>query len=541
MQLAFATPVVFWAGWPFFERGWRSLVTRNLNMFTLIALGIGVAWLYSVVATVWPSIFPPEFREHHGAVATYFESAAVITVLVLVGQVLELGAHEKTSGALKALLDLAPKTARKVLPGGDEEVPLDTVQKNDLLRVPSRRENPRRRHCHRRSLQRRRGRWSPARSMPVTKETGAKVIAGTLNAAGSFVMRAEKVGAETLLSQIVQMVAAAQRTRAPIQKLADRVSSWFVPLVIVIALIAFAAWAMFGPEPRYIYGLVAAVTVLIIACPCALGLATPMSIMVGVGRGAEAGVLIKNAEALERMEKIDTLVIDKTGTLTEGKPRVVKIVPAQGFAENDLLKLAASLESASEHPLADAIVNAARKKNIALARAGDFHSPTGKGVTGTVDSKNIALGNARFLKELGVDTSALANDADELRRDGATAIFIAIDGRLPASSPSPTRSSPPPPPRCRPCARTASASSCSPATTAPPRRRSRTGSASTKSKPKCCPIKKPKSSRNSAPRAASSPWPATASTTRRRLPPPMSASPWAPAPTSRSKARASRS
>lgn len=427
VQLAFATPVVFWAGWPFFERGWRSLVTRNLNMFTLIALGIGVAWLYSVIATLWPALFPPEFRMHGGAVAVYFESAAVITVLVLVGQVLELGAHEKTSGALKALLDLAPKTARKVSAGGDEEeVPLDTVQTGDLLRVRPGEKIPVD------------GEVTEGKSnvdeslvtgepMPVIKEKGAKVIAGTLNQSGSFVLRAEKVGSETLLSQIVQMVAAAQRSRAPIQKLADRVSSWFVPLVIAIALLAFIAWAMFGPEPRYIYGLVAAVTVLIIACPCALGLATPMSIMVGVGRGAEAGVLIKNAESLERMEKVDTLVIDKTGTLTEGKPRLVKIVAASGFDENNLLKLAASLESASEHPLADAIVKAAKEKNIALSKVEGFNAPSGKGVSGTIDGHRIALGNADFLKEISADVAPLAAEAEALRRDGATAIFITID------------------------------------------------------------------------------------------------------------------
>jgi Cu+-exporting ATPase len=426
VQLAFATPVVFWAGWPFFERGWRSLVTRNLNMFTLIALGVGVAWLYSFVATVFPALFPAELRMHGGAVAVYFESAAVITVLVLLGQVLELGAHEKTSGALRALLDLSPKTARKVSAGGDEEVPLDSVRVGDLLRV-----RPGEKVPVDGEVTEGKSNVDEAlvtgESMPVTKEKGAKVIGGTLNQSGSFVMRAGKVGAETLLSQIVQMVAAAQRSRAPIQKLADRVSGWFVPLVIAVALLAFAAWAIFGPEPRFTYGLVAAVTVLIIACPCALGLATPMSIMVGVGRGAEAGVLIKNAEALERMEKVDTLVVDKTGTLTEGKPRVTRIAPASGFDESDLLKLAASIESASEHPLADAIVKAAKERNIALAPAPDFHSPSGRGVTGTVEGRKIALGNAEFLRELGVDTSSLAIEADSLRKGGATAIFAAVD------------------------------------------------------------------------------------------------------------------
>lgn len=426
VQFVFATPVVLWAGWPFFERGARSLVTRNLNMFTLIALGIGVAWLYSVVATIFPSLFPPAFQSHGGAVAVYFESAAVITVLVLVGQVLELGAHEKTSGAIRALMDLAPKTARKVSDGSDEEVPLDAVKTGDLLRVrpgekiPVDGEVTEGRSNVDESL-------VTGESMAVTKTQGAKVIAGTLNQSGSFVLRAEKVGRETLLAQIVQLVASAQRSRAPIQKLADRVAGWFVPLVIAVALLAFMAWAMFGPEPHYTFGLVAAVTVLIIACPCALGLATPMSIMVGVGRGAEAGVLIKNAEALERMEKIDTLVIDKTGTLTEGKPRLIRIVAAEGFDENELLKLAASVESASEHPLADAIVRAAKEKHISLNPVDHFDSPSGKGVTATAGSRQVALGNANFFRELGIDTSALNTQADELRRDGATAIFIAVD------------------------------------------------------------------------------------------------------------------
>ncbi|HVT54767.1 MAG TPA: heavy metal translocating P-type ATPase, partial [Xanthobacteraceae bacterium] len=381
VQFAFATPVVFWAGWPFFERGWNSLVSRNFNMFTLIALGIGVAWLYSFVATVWPALFPPELRLHGGAVAVYFESAAVITVLVLVGQVLELSAHEKTSGALRALLDLAPKTARKVSAHGDEEVALDTVQAGDLLRVRPGEKIPVD------------GEVTEGRSnvdeslvtgepMPVTKETGAKVVAGTINQSGSFVMRAEKVGAETLLSQIVQMVAAAQRSRAPIQKLADRVSSWFVPLVIAVAVLAFIAWAVFGPEPRFTYGLVAAVTVLIIACPCALGLATPMSIMVGVGRGAEAGVLIKNAEALERMEKVDTLVIDKTGTLTEGKPRLTDVIAIGDFDKDELLRLVASLERGSEHPLAAAIVKAADERGVELVNVRGFNAEAGKGVVG---------------------------------------------------------------------------------------------------------------------------------------------------------------
>jgi P-type Cu+ transporter len=429
VQLAFATPVVLWAGAPFFERGFQSLITRNLNMFTLIALGIGVAWLYSVIATVLPPLFPPAFRGHGGAVATYFESAAIITVLVLLGQVLELSAHEATSGAIRALLDLAPKTARKVSNDGDKEVPLDTVQAGDLLRVRPGEKVPvdgevTEGHSNVDES------MVTGEPMPVPKIPSAKLVAGTLNKSGSFVMRAEKVGRDTLLSQIVQMVAAAQRSRAPIQRLADRVSSWFVPLVITIALLAFAAWAIFGPEPRFAYGLVAAVTVLIIACPCALGLATPMSIMVGVGRGAAEGVLVKNAESLELMEKVDTLLIDKTGTLTEGKPRVTKIVAAPDFGEDELLRLAASLEAASEHPLAEAIVIAAKERKLSLSRSENFDSPAGKGVTGTVDGRKIAIGNTDFLKELGVERGAFEAEADALRRDGATAIFVAADGKL---------------------------------------------------------------------------------------------------------------
>jgi len=363
VQFAFASPVVLWAGWPFFVRGWQSLVTRNLNMFTLIAMGVGVAYSYSLIATFAPGLFPPAFRQH-GAPAVYFEAASMITVLVLVGQVLELRAREATSGAIRALLDLAPKTARRVRDdGNDEDVPLDAVQIGDRLRVRPGDKVPvdgivlEGRSALDESL-------VTGESMPVTKDVGARVIGGTLNASGSFVMRAEKIGRDTLLSQIVQMVAAAQRSRAPIQRLADQVSGWFVPAVIAIALAAFAAWAIFGPEPRFAYGLVAAVSVLIIACPCALGLATPMSIMVGVGRGAQAGVLIKNAEALERMEKIDTLVIDKTGTLTEGKPKVVAVVPLPGFDKKEVLRLAASLERGSEHPLAAAIVAAAQERKL---------------------------------------------------------------------------------------------------------------------------------------------------------------------------------
>ncbi|AWM04196.1 heavy metal translocating P-type ATPase [Bradyrhizobium amphicarpaeae] len=430
IQLAFATPVVLWAGWPFFVRGWQSLLTRNLNMFTLIAMGTGVAYVYSIIGTVAPQVFPADFRGHGGAVAVYFEAAAVITVLVLLGQVLELRARDATSGAIKALLQLAPKTARRVEHDGSEhEVEIDTLHAGDRLRVRPGEKVP----VDGSILE---GRSSldeslvTGESMPVTKETGAKVIAGTLNQSGSFIMRADKVGRETLLSQIVQMVADAQRSRAPIQRLADQVAGWFVPTVIAVAIAAFGAWAWFGPEPRLAFGLVAAVSVLIIACPCALGLATPMSIMVGVGRGAQAGVLIKNAEALERMEKIDTLVVDKTGTLTEGKPKVVSIVPASGFVEDDILRLAASVERASEHPLADAIMRAAKEKQLALGQVEQFDSPTGKGATGKVDGKTIALGNAGYLASLGIDTTTLHAEAERLRQDGATVINMAVDGRL---------------------------------------------------------------------------------------------------------------
>jgi Cu+-exporting ATPase len=432
VQFVLATPVVLWAGWPFFVRGWQSLVTRNLNMFTLIAMGTGVAWIYSVVGILVPGLFPPAFRGPDGAVAVYFEAAAVITVLVLLGQVLELRAREQTSGAIRALLDLAPKTARRLKSdGSDEEVALDVIAVGDRLRVrpgekiPVDGEVAEGRSAVDESM-------VTGESMPVTKEVGAKVIAGTLNATGSFVMRAEKVGRDTMLSRIVQMVAAAQRSRAAIQRLADQVSGWFVPTVIAIALIAFGAWSLVGPEPRFAFGLVAAVSVLIIACPCALGLATPMSIMVGVGRGAQAGVLIKNAEALERMEKIDTLVVDKTGTLTEGKPKVVAVTAAQGFAENDVLRWAASVETASEHPLALAIMAAAKERKFDLAAVSNFDSPTGKGVVGTVDGHRLALGNARFLRELGVATGDLESEAERQRGEGATAIFLGVDGKAAA-------------------------------------------------------------------------------------------------------------
>jgi Cu+-exporting ATPase len=428
VQFAFATPVVLWAGAPFFVRGWQSLLTHNLNMFTLIAMGTGVAYLYSVIATFAPDIFPPAFRGH-GAPAVYFEAASMITVLVLIGQVLELRAREATSGAIRALLDLAPKTARRVRQdGSDEEVPLDAIQVGDTLRVKPGDKVP----VDGVVLE---GRSSldesmvTGESMPVTKEKDARVIGGTFNTSGSFVMRADKVGRDTLLSQIVQMVATAQRSRAPIQRLADRVAGWFVPTVIAVALVAFASWATFGPEPRFAFGLVAAVSVLIIACPCALGLATPMSIMVGVGRGAQAGVLIKNAEALERMERIDTLVVDKTGTLTEGKPKVVAVVPLAGFEEAEVLRLAASAERGSEHPLAAAIVAAANERALKLSPVRGFDAPAGKGVIGMVDGKRLALGTAAFLTELNIDTAPLAAEAERLRADSATAVLLAVNGK----------------------------------------------------------------------------------------------------------------
>ncbi|HET9904221.1 MAG TPA: heavy metal translocating P-type ATPase [Xanthobacteraceae bacterium] len=429
IQFALATPAVLWAGSPFFVRGWQSVATRNLNMFTLIAMGIGIAWIYSVAATVAPGLFPPAFRAHDGAVAVYFEAAAVITVLVLLGQVLELRARERTSGAIRALLDLAPKTARRLAADGSEEdVPLEAVAVGDRLRVRPGEKVP----VDGEILEGR----SPfdessitGESMPVVKGAGEKVIGGTINTTGSVIMRAEKVGRDTMLARIVQLVAAAQRSRAPIQRLADRVSAWFVPLVIAIALAAFAAWATFGPEPRSAYGLVAAVTVLIIACPCALGLATPMSIMVAVGRGAREGVLIRSADVLERLERVDTIVLDKTGTLTEGKPKVVAVSPAAGFTEDEILRVAASVEQASEHPLAHAIVVAARERGLALAPVRGFDSPAGKGAVGLVERRRAVLGNPRFLAELGIDTAALDEPAAAARRDGATAVLLAVDGK----------------------------------------------------------------------------------------------------------------
>jgi len=431
LQLVLATPVVLWAGWPFFVRGWASIVNRSLNMFTLIALGTGTAYLYSVVGTVAPDVFPDSLRTHGGEIGLYFEAAAVITVLVLLGQVLELRARSQTSSAIKALLNLAPPTARRIRPdGAEEDVPLETVQVGDLLRA-------------------RPGERIPVdgvvvegtsavdesmvtgEPIPVEKTPGSRVTGGTVNGRGAFVMRADRVGSETLLARIVQMVGEAQRTRAPIQRLADQVSAWFVPTVIVIAVLTFVGWSLWGPEPRLAYGLVNAVAVLIIACPCALGLATPMSIMVGTGRGALAGVLIKKAEALEVMEKVDTLIVDKTGTLTEGKPRLTTVKPAPGNDEESVVRLAASLERGSEHPLASAILIGAAERGVKLSAVEDFRSETGKGVVGRVEGHSIALGNHRLLQDFGVtlDTFMLA-EAERLRGDGETVMFVAVDGRL---------------------------------------------------------------------------------------------------------------
>jgi Cu+-exporting ATPase len=432
VQMILATPVVLWCGWPFFERGWQSLKTRNLNMFTLIAMGTGVAWAYSMVAALLPEAFPETFRTSDGIVAVYFEAAAVITTLVLLGQVLELKAREQTGSAIRALLKLVPETAHRLKEGGsEEEVSLDQIQVGDLLRVRPGEKIPVD------------GELTEGKSnvdeamvtgepMPVAKEAGSKVIGATINQTGSFVMKALHVGSDTMLSHIVQMVSDAQRSRAPIQRLVDTVSGWFVPVVIAMAVLSFTVWAIYGPEPAYSYGMIAAVSVLIIACPCALGLATPMSIMVGVGQGAKHGVLIKNAEALERMEKVDTLVVDKTGTLTEGRPKLTRIVTAEGFAEDEILALAAALESGSEHPLANAIIMAAKEKNLTLASVSDFDAPTGKGVLGTINGKRVAIGNARLLKELGAEDSAFMAQADDLRSQGATAMFMAIDGKAAA-------------------------------------------------------------------------------------------------------------
>ena len=428
ISLALSTPVVLWAGAPFFVRGWNSLITRHLNMFTLIAMGTGVAYLYSIVGTLAPQLFPPAFRDAHGAVAVYFEAAAVITTLVLLGQVLELRARERTSGAIRSLLGLAPKTARRITPHGDEDVAIEDIAVGDRLRVRPGEKVPvdglvtEGHSAVEESM-------VTGESMPVSKTEGSRVIGGTVNQGGGLVVRAEKVGRDTMLARIVDMVARAQRSRAPIQRLADRVAGWFVPAVIATAVVAFAAWMMFGPEPRIAFGMVAAVTVLIIACPCALGLATPMSIMVGVGRGAHSGILIRDAEALEQFEGIDTIVIDKTGTLTEGKPKLAKIVTADSIDENDLLRLAASVERGSEHPLALAILDGARGRALALSEVAGFASSSGKGASGIVDGKRVALGNAVLMGEANIATTSLDAAAEAARHDGATAIYVAIDGR----------------------------------------------------------------------------------------------------------------
>ncbi|MEX1198791.1 MAG: heavy metal translocating P-type ATPase [Pseudohongiellaceae bacterium] len=430
IQLALATPVVLWCGKPFFVRGWKSIVSRNLNMFTLIAIGTGVALVYSLVATLAPGVFPDAFRQADGSVAVYFEAAAVIVVLVLLGQVLELRAREKTSGAIRALMDLAPATARRINDNGeDSEVALDEVRVGDRLRVRPGDKVP----LDGEVLE---GRSNVDESMvtgeplAVRKEAGDIVIGGSINQQGSFIMRADRVGRDTMLSQIVQMVAAAQRSRAPIQGLADKVASWFVPAVVLVAVIAFIVWSLVGPEPSMAYALIAAVSVLIIACPCALGLATPMSIMVGVGRGAQGGVLIRDAEALERMEKVDTVVVDKTGTLTEGRPQVTQLVAADSSDEQTLLRLSAGLEKGSEHPLAHAILEKAREQDIEAPDAQDFDAPNGKGVTGTIDGHCILLGNRLLMESEQVDTTAFEDEANRLREDGATVIFAAANGQV---------------------------------------------------------------------------------------------------------------
>jgi Cu+-exporting ATPase len=428
-ELALATPVVLWGGWPFFVRGWYSIVHRSLNMFTLIGLGVGVAYVYSVVATLWPDLFPDSFRGESGEVGVYFEAAAVIVTLVLLGQVLELRARSRTGAAIRALLGLAPKTARRIEADGSErDVPLDQVQVGDRLRVRPGEKVP----VDGIVVE---GRSAVDESMitgepiPVEKTTGDRVIGATVNGTGALVIRAEKVGSDTLLAQIVGMVAEAQRSRAPIQKLADQVAAWFVPAVVVIAVVTFVAWALWGPPPAMAYALINAVAVLIIACPCALGLATPMSIMVAMGKGATVGVLFKNAEAIEVLRQVDTLVMDKTGTLTVGKPRLVGVVAAPGFAEERLLRLAGSLERSSEHPLAAAIVEGARERGIVLAEPESFESLTGKGVAGRVDRARVALGNRALLAELGVDPGELADGAEAMRGEGSTVMFVVIDAQ----------------------------------------------------------------------------------------------------------------
>jgi P-type Cu+ transporter len=429
LQLALATPVVLWGGWPFFQRGWASIVNRHLNMFTLIAIGTGTAYIYSVIATVAPGMFPATFRSHNGVVEVYFETSAIIVTLVLLGQVLELRARRQTGAAIRSLLDLSPKTALRVVPeAADEEIPLEHIKRGDRLRV-----RPGSRVPVDGTVEEGNSAVDESmitgESIPVEKSAGARVIGGTVNQTGAFVMRAEKLGSETLLSQIVRMVAEAQRSRAPIQSLADKVSGYFVPAVVLVAVLTFVFWAIFGPEPRLTHAVINAVAVLIIACPCALGLATPMAVMVGTGRGAHAGVLLKNAEALETLEKVDTLVFDKTGTLTEGKPRVTELVATATLAEKELLRLAASLERSSEHPLAAAIVREAQERGLHPSSTGSFQSFTGKGVAGHVDGHEVVLGNAGLLTSRRIDFAPLMDRANKLRQRGQTVMFVAVDGR----------------------------------------------------------------------------------------------------------------
>jgi Cu+-exporting ATPase len=429
IELALATPVVLWGGWPFFERGWASVIHRSLNMFTLVAMGTGAAYLYSLAAVAAPGLFPASFRDAQGNLGLYFEAAAVITVLVLLGQVLELRARSQTSGALQALLGLAPKTARRISDGNEADVAIREVVVGDHLRIRPGEKVP----VDGSVIE---GRSAVDESMvtgepiPVEKTTGDKVVGGTINGTGSLVMQAERVGSATLLAQIVKMVSEAQRTRAPIQRLADRVASYFVPAVLAAAVITFVCWAVFGPQPRYAHALVNAIAVLIIACPCALGLATPMSVMVGTGRGAGEGILIRNAEALETMEKVTTLVVDKTGTLTEGKPRVSAVIAAPGGDEGQLLQTIASLENASEHPLAAAILAAAKEKQIELLPVAGFRSLTGKGVSGTIQGAQVAAGNAALMRDLGAASETMDPQAETLRQAGQTVMFVARDGRL---------------------------------------------------------------------------------------------------------------